>query len=538
MGGKAFRVLQADYGVVDKMPSHLPQTAPGIPHPGTDPTPDELAALQSVDDVIKWLGMVKPVFDALKEELGTTAPKLHDIVFINAADWEQLGNDLRVPYGSSGKRVLKPMEKGHVEMVKRICRLRLSLPANEPSPADISGATVSDGSSPPSAAAVSQSVEPDAAVKLSAVWDPTLDEALNRMAPQAFRKLFTEYKTKRGAEPVEDIEPTLEQTSAAKQVIASDKAPYADFAVLGPYGRRLLQKLLYTVWHFQPDGTWKRQELPGPPNFDYWWASYKVLRCIFLLLDVASPEMLDNYGELIRSFVKLYKEQCWFLIYQADVRMRSEHFDRLRRFAERGERLPPGVTYDQQKPWHAIFHMAVEDTTWWDTNLHRPAMHFLTQLKSPEELTHDGTTQPQISAGDSPSSAAPRGRGTLRSRTRSPRRRSDRPIGRQQQQGGRSDSGAPSSVPWSLPNSDVFSKSNGRKFCDFYNQGTCRYDQNNCSFVHACKVCRLQGHGMHETRKCQGPRQDKPHDQGGKAGGRGAGKQRGKRGNRRNRNND
>ena len=112
------------------------------------------------------------------------------------------------------------------------------------------------------------------------------------------------------------------------------------------------------------------------PTFEFWLASYRVYRCIVLLIDMAGPEVLDKYGELIRSFVSTYTPECWFLVYLADVRMRSEHFERLRRFAERGEQPPSGVVY-AARPWNAVFHMAVADRLWWDDNLHRPAMLYL-----------------------------------------------------------------------------------------------------------------------------------------------------------------
>eukprot|EP00969_Alexandrium_andersonii_P244830 10818197-Alexandrium_andersonii.AAC.1 len=50
-----------------------------------------------------------------------------------------------------------------------------------------------------------------------------------------------------------------------------------------------------------------------------------------LLLKQCSPEPLDLYGEHIRGLHEAYGNEAWFLIYQADVRMRSEEFDRIRR---------------------------------------------------------------------------------------------------------------------------------------------------------------------------------------------------------------
>ncbi len=50
-----------------------------------------------------------------------------------------------------------------------------------------------------------------------------------------------------------------------------------------------------------------------------------------LLLGAAKPAQLDSYAEHIRKQVEDYGQTCWSIIYQADVRMRSEEFDRIRR---------------------------------------------------------------------------------------------------------------------------------------------------------------------------------------------------------------
>eukprot|EP00969_Alexandrium_andersonii_P173378 7664441-Alexandrium_andersonii.AAC.1 len=49
-----------------------------------------------------------------------------------------------------------------------------------------------------------------------------------------------------------------------------------------------------------------------------------------LLLEQCNPEPLDLYGEYIRVLHETYGSECWCLIYQADVRMRSEEFERIR----------------------------------------------------------------------------------------------------------------------------------------------------------------------------------------------------------------
>ena len=148
----------------------------------------------------------------------------------------------------------------------------------------------------------------DPKLKLSVVLDPTLETELRRLPTSTVRAMFSNYKKTRGGNPSEDIEPTLEQLSAVHQVLTADLLPYADFALLGPHGRRLLQKLTYDMWTFCPDGQWARRELPGPPTFEHWWSSYRVLRTIFIMLNVVDVEIIDSYGEMVRGFIKTYGE--------------------------------------------------------------------------------------------------------------------------------------------------------------------------------------------------------------------------------------
>ena len=78
--------------------------------------------------------------------------------------------------------------------------------------------------------------------------------------------------------------------------------------------------------------------------------SWAVLECTLLLLGIVKAERLRNYLDRITHFCSLYGPQCWPIIYQADSRMRCEHFERLRRQLEShysykkipGARVPPG----------------------------------------------------------------------------------------------------------------------------------------------------------------------------------------------------
>ena len=156
--------------------------------------------------------------------------------------------------------------------------------------------------------------------------DPTLDAEVLSLPAERLREMFRHYKAKRGAKPKSDIEPSEDQLSALAQVTESGFTPYADFAIWGKHGKRMLQKLLYTAFVSLPDGSWQRRELPGPPNYAAWYSSWRVLRTALLLLDIASAEVFDQYADRVRDLVELYREDVWFLVYLADQRMQTEEF--------------------------------------------------------------------------------------------------------------------------------------------------------------------------------------------------------------------
>ena len=64
--------------------------------------------------------------------------------------------------------------------------------------------------------------------------------------------MFTDYVRQRGAEPSEDIEPTLEQVSATRQIISADMVPFPDVSLIGPHGKRLTH--LNWTWLLAPEG--------------------------------------------------------------------------------------------------------------------------------------------------------------------------------------------------------------------------------------------------------------------------------------------
>ena len=87
-----------------------------------------------------------------------------------------------------------------------------------------------------------------------------------------------QHPEKRGAKPKADIEHSEDQISAVAQVVEGGFVPYADFALFGKHGKRMVAKLQYIAFVSLPDGTWQRRELPGPPSYSAWYAAWRVYR--------------------------------------------------------------------------------------------------------------------------------------------------------------------------------------------------------------------------------------------------------------------
>ena len=197
------------------------------------------------------------------------------------------------------------------------------------------------------------------------------------MESQAVQKLFDDYFIREECYPSQESEPSHDQLSGLNQVSTGGGNPYVDFSVFGPHGVRALRKLVYATYLLSTaTGEWQRKELPGPPDFDAWWKSFKVYKTAMVLLAICGAERLEAYGEHIRELAALYP---WHLVYQSDVRMRSEQFQRIKRELE-ASNTAGQVRYGFKpaRPWPAVFAAAVLDSEkFWNSEVREPAVIWL-----------------------------------------------------------------------------------------------------------------------------------------------------------------
>ena len=115
--------------------------------------------------------------------------------------------------------------------------------------------------------------------------------------------------------------------------------------------------------------------------------------------EVTDTVTLAGMEEYYRHFDALQAEfpETWWLCVMAEDTCRNEHFARLRRELERvpdGMRNRFNLNFDPKAPWKSVYQAAARDEHYWDKNVRRPAMAYLTRGTT----TAMPTVSPQASA--------------------------------------------------------------------------------------------------------------------------------------------
>ena len=114
-------------------------------------------------------------------------------------------------------------------------------------------------------------------VKLSLTVDQTMDREVPKISEEKISEAYTRYKLKLGTLPSPGDEPTEDQLTAVDHLLNAGVPPYVDFSIFGPFPLRLRKRLMLRGLALAGDGTVTRQEIYGPPSFDEWMRSYRVL---------------------------------------------------------------------------------------------------------------------------------------------------------------------------------------------------------------------------------------------------------------------
>ena len=111
-------------------------------------------------------------------------------------------------------------------------------------------------------------------------------------------------------------------------------------------------------------------------------------------LGAASPSRLMQYESRIAKLNVDFGPQCWWLLAQADQRMRGEHWERLRR---RAEAEAAGVVamggnhpFDAARPWDYVLNLAAADHIYWQEEVVQKALLYATHLQTKAQITDPG----------------------------------------------------------------------------------------------------------------------------------------------------
>ena len=146
------------------------------------------------------------------------------------------------------------------------------------------------------------------------------------------------------------------------------------------------KRLEYLNWVPQPDGSYLRVEVPGPPSLDSWELCWGIFETILFMIvfppaeeggdviPVLEPIAAETYLEAFRTLAKEHPE-CWHLCCRAEDRARAEHVPRTYRKLKDKLGTAPS--------WSQVFIEVAEDNRFWDQEVRRPALQFLARNKKP-----------------------------------------------------------------------------------------------------------------------------------------------------------
>lgn len=342
-----------------------------------EPSAEELNQIDTIAAAYDWAGVPEDVRASLGQALGAPT-KIRDIIFVGRTVWDTTvgrikGLDPPDADGNQAQRDLTPVDVSRLEIFRRVCFRRVG--AQPDTPGTLGPPAPAVTAAPPAQIATPPTGRK---LKMSAVVDQTLDAEVIPLSTEEINRMYETYKNKFGDVPSPDSEPTGDQLSAVSQLVSSGGTPYIDFAVYGPHGLRLLRKMTFQSIALNSMGEWQRREMPGPPDHESWFEIFRCLRTTFLLLETLSAERMDAYAEHIRQLSQRFGRHCWDLVYTADVHMRSEQFDRIRRRLH----AAPDHGYTEASPWNAVMAQAVREDAFWTREVITPATLRLAQSKA------------------------------------------------------------------------------------------------------------------------------------------------------------
>ena len=340
------------------------------------PSSDELQGIQSVSSLLHLLGVDDDVWDAVVAQTGDPREDLRLVAALPRLVLVQASSQALLPNGNS----LAAIQATQVGLVWRTARLITHIN---------SGAAREDFQDedpwePPrehremETKKTTKQLHPgvkEQVLKMSNLLDQADDSELLPPDGLKVHQWSQRYVMLMGASPEEEEEPTDSQLAALhRRVLELDQAPYCDFAVWQPYGRRALRAQKFRVFHPLGDGSFLTKELPGPQNLQQWTAAWRVSKVAALSLGIVSLAALQMYEKGIEKLT-LQWPKVWGLIAMADDKGRAERLEKIRRglLADQLNGKPTPDDWTASQPWSACFRLLASDEKFWNEQVRHPA---------------------------------------------------------------------------------------------------------------------------------------------------------------------
>ena len=285
------------------------------------------------------------------------------------------------------------VDKGRARLALRYARMFNSLPAGGQTAAASAGVvTPTQVSGDPNIAAFTAQIERlatstaaaisrdnAATVNLREIISQTNDTTARRLTQAEVFECFKRYERQYGPKkkPKPGAEPTVEQLSAVRHLIASGETPFVEFAVWGPHGQRMTGQV------FNARGELVTVELVCPPTYQMWEACYTIFQHTLLMLGEVDLGNLIEYRDYMKGYYEKYGDRAYALVYQADTRSRLEQMIRLQREAASdyeamvsasGGTQPANWPYDPQRQWNYAWSKILKEDRWWWNEVESPAL--------------------------------------------------------------------------------------------------------------------------------------------------------------------
>ena len=367
-------------------------------------------------------------------------------------------------------------------------------------------------------------------VKMSTVISQISEQEVVVLTPTVIKDGYRRYRKIFGIDPPPGAELTAEQLSGLHSIItdSSQPVPYVDFSVWGPHGHRVEKRVKLGGMTFDEKGNLRYIEINGPANFKMWEQSNECLKTGLIMLDSVDLGNLVVYRNVIKDFNEEFGSSMWYLVYQAENRMRLEGMDRLRRQAERSydaavlAGTQAAHPYDPNRPWNYIWQLAAEDEKFWKRELEKPALAVLTRTQTlASVIDEDSKIDFSKVMNDT---------GKSMDIQRSPKRL-------REQHDNYHDTQVPQVKVHRFVNGAYTHNRAETPLCEGFNNGSCSAKGigtrcgNNPALAHHCNKCLSPDHGAHENKCTRGPPSTSKGS--GKSNGKKGGKKGGKGGKKR-----